>query len=419
MTRDERQKDGVKKWILNKCRGTLEYATGVGKTRTALMAIKKFLDANPGKQVLVIVPTDYLKEQWIKALIDYGIFMGVEVQIINSAIKHNWDCGLLVIDEIHMMAADTFGEIFKCVRYKMILGLTATMKRLDGRHTYIIKYCPIVDTITMEEATANGWLAPHKEYKVLIDVDLTEYLEANKKFLNHFSFFNFDFNLAMACASGKDSWQKREEYLNQLMPIASNSKEKRSEMRKIITANAFGFIKSLTARKTFIYNHPKKVEIAELILKYRPNRKAITFSPTIKIAEKIKVGYTCHSKQTKKKRAATAEEFNQLKVGVLNTSKAMDVGADIDGLDLAIILSNTSSSTQKTQRKGRVVRFAENKEAEIFTLVLRGTVEEEWFKKSSEGTHYITIDEEELLKLLKGDPFSELVEKTLPVVMRY
>jgi len=38
----------------------------------------------------------------------------------------------------------------------MILCLTATIKRLDGKDNIIKKYAPVVDTITLEEAEANG-----------------------------------------------------------------------------------------------------------------------------------------------------------------------------------------------------------------------------------------------------------------------
>ena len=56
------KEEGIQKWISNKCRGTLQWATGVGKTRASMLAITKFLNKNPGKKVVIIVPSDYLKE---------------------------------------------------------------------------------------------------------------------------------------------------------------------------------------------------------------------------------------------------------------------------------------------------------------------------------------------------------------------
>ena len=43
LDRNERQNLGVRKWVANKCRGTLCYCTGFGKTRTAIKAIQLFL----------------------------------------------------------------------------------------------------------------------------------------------------------------------------------------------------------------------------------------------------------------------------------------------------------------------------------------------------------------------------------------
>lgn len=59
--------------------------------------------------------------------------------------------------------------------------------------------------------------------------------------------------------------------------------------------------------------------------------------------------------------------------------------------------------------RGRVIRYEEGKEAEIFTLVLKGTVEEYWFKNSSLGKSYIEINENELDLILKNT--SEVVHK--------
>lgn len=415
-TRDERQEMGRIRWIDNKCKGTLEYATGVGKTITAIKCVQSVLKKYTGFRVLVVVPTETLKDQWVKALAKAGLFMNAEVAIINTVVKHEWNCDILVLDEIHRMAADSFQQVFDKVKYKLILGLTATLERLDERHTIIERYCPVCDRISIEEATQNGWLAPYKEYKVYIDVDLTEYNALNREFNEHFAFFNYDFDLCMKLV-GKDGFRKRMAFRDLL--YTGTDPTTKSQLLKDITFHAMGFMRTMQKRKAFIYSHPKKVEIANLILDYRRDSKAITFSPTIEVAEKIKYGGVLHSKQTKKKNAMTLENFIPMKVGVLNTSKALNEGADIQGLNLAIILSNTSSKTEKTQKIGRVIRFSPNKVAEIFTLVLRGTVEEEWFTRSNADKKYITIDEEQLMHVLKHEEFKECKSKPLKMIFRF
>ncbi len=53
--------------------------------------------------------------------------------------------------------------------------------------------------------------------------------------------------------------------------------------------------------------------------------------------------------------------------------------------------------------RGRIIRYAEGKEAELFTLVIKGTNEENWYQTSSSGNSYIEITEKELYDILGGD----------------
>ena len=414
MTRSERQEECIQKWVNAKCRGSLELATGFGKTKTALDAISKFLAKNPGRCILVSVPTDEIKRQWLKGLADRGLFMNVQVEIINSIIKHDWIIDMLVIDECHLSAAETFKQIFVKVKYSIILCLTATMERLDGKHVLIERYAPIIDRISIEEAVENKWLAPVKEYKVLLEVDLTEYKKVNAEFIEHFAFFRNDFNLAMDCVT---DWKKRNLYRDFLY-VGSDSEEK-SRVGKQILTQAMGFSRCLHFRKNFIASHPKKIEVCNLILEHRKDKKAITFSQTIKIAEKIKYGDVLSSKQTKKKRKVTFEEFVEMKVGVLNSSKALNAGVDIPGLELGIIMNTDSSKTTKIQKVGRTCRFSPNKEAELFVLILKGTKEEDWFSNSSTNKNYISIDEEQLLNVLEYKPFTTKKNKETTGLFRF
>ena len=50
----------------NKLCGTLNWATGVGKTRGGLMAISRFLKKNPTKSVIVVVPVNLFRGNGIK-----------------------------------------------------------------------------------------------------------------------------------------------------------------------------------------------------------------------------------------------------------------------------------------------------------------------------------------------------------------
>lgn len=390
------------------CRGTLQWSTGVGKTRAALTAIKGFLTKNSNRKIVVIVPTEHLKIQWIQELSYYFLINYVTVEIINSAIKLDDQIDFLILDECHRIPSDTFYAVFAKRQPKIVLGLSATFSRLDGRHALLDQFCPVCDVITIKEAIENKWLSPYKEYKVIIEPDdIEEYRELNRQFNESFAVFDFDFKLAMDCMTNIIT---RRIYSKKLGIAA-----------KDLDAIVFTWGRSLRARKSYVMDHPKKLEIARKIIAARLNKKIITFSATIKQAEKIGYGYVVHSGKTKKKNRMTIEEFSGLSTGVMNTAKSLDEGVDIKGLNVAIVLSNTSSATQKTQRVGRCIRYEDNKEAEIFTLVIKGTMEENWARTSSAGMSVIEINETELDDVLNYNNIDETLieQKVMPNIFRF
>ena len=367
-----------------------------------MIAIKWFISKNFNKVIKVIVPTEYLKIQWINELSKYNLLQYVSVEIINSAIKNEDHIDFLILDECHRIPSDTFYAVFSKRSPTIVLGLSATFSRLDGRHQLLDKFCPVCDIISVHEAIENSWLSPYKEYKVIIEPeDLNSYYELNRQFNDSFSIFNFDFKLAMDCLTNiiyRRSYAKK-------MGIDS----------KTMDAVVFTWSRTLKARKSYVMNHPKKLEITRKIIEARENEKIITFSATIAQSEKIGKGYIINSGKTKKKNRITLEEFSSMKSGVIHTAKSLDEGSDIPGLSVAIILSNTSSQTQKTQRVGRVIRYEEGKEAEIFTLIIKGTMEEGWYQTSTAGKNYIEITELELDEILKGKQTENLVQEAKEV----
>lgn len=164
-------------------------------------------------------------------------------------------------------------------------------------------------------------------------------------------------------------------------------------------------MRCLRARKSFIMSHPKKTEVIRKILDARKDKKCIVFSATIKDAEAIERGEVLHSKQTKKQNEKILNEFNEAESGVICTSKALNQGVDVKGLSVGIIASIDSSKITKTQRFGRVCRFEEGKIAEMFTLLIAGTQEVNWFKNSC-TTKYKVISEDQLDDLLNGEEVS-------------
>lgn len=415
VTRDERQAESVQKWLSSKGKGTIVACTGYGKTRVAINCIERVLAKYPTLTVLVVVPTDTLLKQWVSILDDRGLSLNVKVQIINTTAKNGYTCDILVIDEIHRVGADTFKEVFNKVMYKHILGLTATIERLDGKHEIIEKHCPVIDEISIEVARVSGWVSDFVEYQVIIspeDIDL--YRQYNKEFNEHFEYFNYDFGLVMSML-GPSGFINRAKYRDEICQDES----KRKEVFKAITYHSTGAMRALQSRKKFIYNHPQKLEVARKIIEARSDKKIITFSANVKMAESVGIGYVYTGKEGKKKNRMTIEEFSKLEKGVLNSCQLANEGLDCSGLSVGIVMGLDSSPIKSTQRTGRVIRKEGNKFAEMFTLVLENTVEQEWFKKSHPNGNYITIDVANLEKVLRGEPYEPYKKKLQNFTYRF
>jgi superfamily II DNA or RNA helicase len=137
------------------------------------------------------------------------------------------------------------------------------------------------------------------------------------------------------------------------------------------------------------------------------------------MAEQIKYGKVYSGKDSAKKGRITLEEFINQDRGVLNTIMKLNEGFNDPSLSVAIILGMNSSKTVKTQRRGRVLRAQEGKVVEIFNLVLKGTVEEQWFQNSVGNSNYITIDESNLVNLLEGKEITKKKNKQTSMLFRF
>lgn len=68
----------------------------------------------------------------------------------------------------------------------------------------------------------------------------------------------------------------------------------------------------------------------------------------------------------------------------------------------------------------RAVRKFGNKQAEIFYLIIRDTVESQWYSNSHKNDkNYITIDEKGLEQVLKGEQPDKIQQKPKQIMFRF
>lgn len=391
-----------------------------------IFAIRRVLNAMPEAHILVVVPSAPVGKQWKREIVKCtSPFENIEVITVDKAAKNYKDIpkvDLLVIDEIHQIPTPKRVSCLK-IQYRMILGLTATYERLDGKHAIIDRVAPIADSITLAEGIKNGWTSKQKVYVIMCDIeDRNEYNAMTNKFKDLFAWFSYDFDMPFKILGDSDS---RDFFINdkvvpelQLLEgwdddfVRMNKKRVLSSAYKIAMSNSSSFIRTMTNRKNFIYHHPKKKEVANRILEAKKGQKGITFWSTIEDCMDVKHGkpYASPAQDndfTEKGNRETLDWFFSTPGAVINTVRALNIGFDCPEITFGIIAGFNSSKTDSMQRRGRVVRinkFFADKSAELYYVVIQGTVDEHWAAKALSDTEYVLLSEDDLDAFLSGKP---------------
>lgn len=376
----KRQQQVIQRWKDNKAKGTLEAVTGFGKTFVALLIIKDMNKRRPERTTLIAVPTQHLKKQWTKKVQEMGL-VNVEVETVHTIIKARRTVDLFILDEIHNYASDVFRDTFRVVKYKFVLGLTATLERMDNKQVIIESYCPVIDTVDMDEALSNNYVSDFRVFNLGIELDEADretYTKIGNQFHKFFAWFGRDFDLAMRCLKDKE---QRKRYARTM-----DCKEDQ------VMIFALNFMKYMRKRKEFLYYAPSKVEKAVELIERFPV-PTITFSQTTDFCDRIKkripsLCVTYHNKMGAKEKRKAVEQFKnpRTKKRVINTARALDEGADMPEIRMAIICSGTSSPRQDLQRTGRAIRYSEGKLGMVVNLYIKDTQEEKWLRARQRKT---------------------------------
>lgn len=163
----------------------LEAPTGFGKT-----VVGAVIAARMGVKTLVMIPKEDIKKHWVESFIQFAgvpksrigliqadkcIVKGVDVVIgmVHSCCKPDrypaWvyrEFGLLIPDEVHVMAAETFSEAMWLFPTMLRLGMSATPNRQDGRDFVFHGHIGPVRVRTEAVPLTPKVLVVHSEFKV-------------------------------------------------------------------------------------------------------------------------------------------------------------------------------------------------------------------------------------------------------------
>ena len=150
---------------------------GVGKTRLAIKHLQQF---DTKTIALVVIPKLSVKESWIEELKKLNLQIELEfVTYLSLNKKEPDDYDIVYLDECHnlLYKHDKFLINFN----GRILGLTGTPPKnaMSEKYNMVDKYCPIVYTYTVDDATGDKIL---NDYKIFIHtLSLSTSLSLEKK----------------------------------------------------------------------------------------------------------------------------------------------------------------------------------------------------------------------------------------------
>jgi superfamily II DNA or RNA helicase len=122
-----------------------------------------------------------------------------------------------------------------------------------------------------------------------------------------------------------------------------------------------------------------KLQAVDDLLHEHMNDQVVIFTESNQVAYKIAhthfLPVVTHL-STALERKEILDGYQRGRYRAVVTSRVLDEGVDLPGAKVAIILGGTAGARQYIQRRGRVLRKVENKEAVLYEIFARGTSEE-------------------------------------------
>ena len=361
------QTEGVQAWVKANKLGVVVLPTGTGKTHLANLAIEK-----AGRPTLVVTPTIDLMNQWYDELsmsfaTEVGLLGGgyydirpLTVTTYDSAYMNmerlGNKFGLIVFDECHHLPGPTYGLAAVCSIAPFRLGLTATPERADNAHTQLDTLIgPIVYRREITQLRGQ-YLADYQVmtlYVNLTDEERFEYERSREVYRQFVQDAGIDMRRPNAWA--------------QFLFTAHRSPEGRQAYL------------AYRRQRELALAAPAKLGLLGKLLDRHNGDRILIFThdnaTVYKIARRFLVPVITHQTKTKERREVLLR-FNAGTFPIVATSRVLNEGVNVPEANVAVILSGTGSVREHVQRLGRILRKSGDKEAILYEVITRGTVEE-------------------------------------------
>jgi len=365
------QQAALDAWRTHDRQGTVILPTGSGKTFLGLQAI-----ADAGVSALVVTPTIDLMNQWHATLTnafgdqlteEVGVLGGgsheiaaVTVTTYDSAYRYideyGDQFGLLITDETHHLAAETYLQIPEMTLAPYRLGLTATYERADGREELLEdRMGPVVYEEAVDDL-AGEFLSEYETIQMSVELTSEERAEYDDEYQIYRDYVDsHDFDL----------W-KEQGYAEFLKRTSYDPQGRRALIAK-------------QRAERIARTASKKLDTLDNLLKRHHDDRVIVFTANNDFAYDISREFIipCITHQTDTdERTEILGRFRSGEYSMLATSQVLDEGIDVPAANVGIILSGSASKRQYAQRLGRILRPTDDRQpARLYEIITTDTME--------------------------------------------
>jgi superfamily II DNA or RNA helicase len=351
--------------------GSIVLPTGAGKTFLAIQAIHRV-----NRSTVVVAPTIDLLHQWYAQLVhafdtEVGVYYGGEKKVLPLTITTYHSAGdlmadygnyfkLLIFDEVHHLPAPSWGETALMSPSPLRLGLTATYpephEQVNGRWRVDELIGPIVYTKRMEDLVGLQ-LARYRTQRLRIDLTPDERARYDSDYAVYTGFIRTR-RLRERHGAG---------WLLELMRLSSFDTQAR---RALLARQRLQRLLAHAEGKFTLLEHLLQEHVTERILVFTEHN-----ATAYEIARRYLVPVVTHETPAAE-RKQILDGFQSGQYRVIATSRVLNEGVDVPESKVAIVLGGTSGAREYIQRLGRVLRKVEHKEAILFEVIARKTIEE-------------------------------------------
>ena len=352
-------------------RGSIVLPTGAGKTFVAIQAINRV-----NRSTLVVAPTIDLLHQWYARLVnafacEVGVYYGGEKKVLPLTVTTYHSAGdlmaeqgnafkLLIFDEVHHLPAPTWGEAALMAPAPFRLGLTATYpedhEQTQGRWRVDDLVGPIVYTKRIEDLVGHQ-LAHYRTQRLRIDLSPEERARYDADYAIYIGFVRS----RQLQRSYGPAW------LLELMRLSSIDTHARRAM--LARQRLLQLLASCGGKFTALDGLLREYTTERVLVFTEHN--AMVYD----IACRHLVPAITHETNAAE-RKHILDGFQTGHYRVIVTSRVLNEGVDVPEAKVAIVLGGTSGAREYVQRLGRVLRKVENKQAVLFEVIARKTIEE-------------------------------------------